>query len=142
MASYEFLVNNNYAKKTVSEHPSDNVAAVCCEEEKFEHVTWSGTIELALAKRLAEHEGNHLACFFGRAAFRQKGEINWYHPASNESMLGLVSNNKVMAVVEHNTPYVYVLGSSKANGIKVIEPDSHTPKSKANVTSIEQFKQS
>lgn len=140
MAEFEFLINNNYAKRTLSEHPSDDVAAVCALQDKFEHLTWSGTIELALAKRLLKHENNHIACFFGRGAYRKVGAFSWEHPEDGRSLIGLVSKNSVMAIVKNGVPYIYTNGDLPELRERIIEANDTIEKPKSNLVSLASFK--
>lgn len=140
MSSLEFLINNNYAKRVLPEYPAEEMAAVCALHNHFEHVKWSGTIELALAARLLEHETNHIACFFGRGAYRLKGELTWVHPEGNQSLIGLVSKNSVMAIVQHGKPYLYTTGSLPELRDRIVESKDRAERPKSSVVSFASFK--
>lgn len=133
---YEFLVNNNYAKRVVSESPSNDTAAVCAIDEPFEHLRWGGTLELMPALRLLTVNQNHLACVFSKGAYREVGDINWYHPTEHESLVCLVSNRHVMVLLENGVPFLLDEPSASILGHKVITPTSYTPKRSATVHSI------
>ena len=140
MATYEFLVNNNYGKRTVPEHPANEVAAVCCQREQFRHVQWSGTIELSAAKRLVAHESNVIACFMGGGAYREVGAFSWEHPPFGQSLIGLVGNTSVLAITASGIPFLHNLGDVLHESITIIEPTTYKPKALTPVAAISSYR--